>query len=199
MTKETIVIFDFDGTITTKDTMLELAKWHFGTLKFYAGLLKILPQLLMYKARIISNTKAKESFLKHFYGGMDYEYFKNLCRQYSAQEIDKILKNEAVAKIKFYKNSGFKMVVITASVADWVRPWAEVNGFEDVLGSDAEVVAGKVTGKLKGKNCHGAEKVNRFVEKYGAIENYYSIGFGDSSGDREILLKVDQPYYRKYE
>lgn len=194
-----MVIFDFDGTITSKDTMLDMAKWHFGALKFYVGLLRILPQLLMYKVGLISNTKAKEAFLKYFYGGMDYEFFQKICRQYSQNNIDKILKAAAVEKIKSYQNSRTKMVIITASLTDWVRPWAMSNGFAEVLGSCAEVKNGKFTGRLKGKNCYGIEKVNRFVEKYGPIENYYAIGFGDSAGDKEILKKVHQSYYRKYE
>ena len=199
MNQNTLVIFDFDGTITTKDTMLDLVKWHFGFTKFCLGMLRIFPKLFLYKIGFIPNDKAKEIFLNHFFGGMDYKNFCDLSEKYSLQIVDSILHPQALEKIKFYKSKNCKMIIITASAAEWVRPWAVCNGFDDVLSSQLEVKDGKVTGKLVGKNCYGVEKVNAFIAKYGALENYYTIGFGDSAGDKEILEKVNQPYYRKYE
>jgi HAD superfamily hydrolase (TIGR01490 family) len=199
MNKETIIIFDFDGTITTKDTMLHLAKWHFGLIKFCLGMLKIFPKILLYKIGIISNLQAKEAFLNHFYGGMNYRQFANLCTNYSLSMIDSIIKIEARKKIEFYKSRGNKMIIITASVLEWVRPWALKNGFDNVLASKIEVVDDKLTGKIIGKNCYGTEKVNSFVTEYGSFENYYTICFGDSAGDLEILKNSNQSYYQKYE
>lgn len=197
--KERIVIFDFDGTITRSDTMLDLALKHFGLWKFILGLLVIFPKLLAYKLGLISNTTAKEAFLVYFYKGMSYSEFKEITSKYSLVEIDKILKKEAVEKINFYKSQNIRMLIISASVEEWVKPWAIKNGFEEALCSKLELENNLISGKLLGKNCYGSEKVSRFISSYGPLEKYYIISFGDSRGDKEILEKSDQSYYKKYQ
>ena len=57
--KKGIAFFDFDGTITTKDTLLEFIKFSKGNLLFYAGFLLNLHFLVAYKLKIISNQAAK--------------------------------------------------------------------------------------------------------------------------------------------
>lgn len=196
MKKETIVIFDFDGTITEKDTMLHVAKWHYGTLIFCFKMLKIMPHMFLYKAGFISNTRAKEAFLKQFYGGMNYNEFSALCKNYSLLVIDTIVRKKIKDKINLYKLQGSKMIIVTASIFEWVEPWALKNGFDKVLSSKIEVINNKLTGKIDGKNCYGMEKVNRFISEYGAFENYYIICYGDSKGDLEILKNSNQSYYK---
>ncbi len=197
--KPTLVIFDFDGTITTKDTMLHLAKQHCGWVRFCFGILKILPQIILCKAGIISNLRAKEAFLTHFYGGMRYDEFVDLCTRYSLRDIDLIIKKPAADKIKSYQNAGHKIIIVTASVLEWVEPWALQKGFCKVIASRIEVKNGKLTGKILGKNCYGEEKVRRFILEYGSFENYHTICFGDSKGDVEILEISNESYYKKYE
>jgi phosphatidylglycerophosphatase C len=199
MKKETIIIFDFDGTITKNDTMFHMAKWHFGTVRFCFKMLKIMPYCFLYKSGFISNVKAKEAFLRQFYADMDYNEFATLCKNYSLLVIDTIIKKEVQNKIKFYKSQSNKIIIITASILEWVEPWALKNGFDKVLSSKIEVVNNKLTGKIAGKNCYGLEKVNRFISEYGPFENYHTICFGDSRGDLEILKKSNEYYYKKYE
>jgi hypothetical protein len=55
-----IAFFDFDGTITRKDTMFEMVKFSHGKKEFYKGLLKITPWLVGLKLGLVSAQKAKE-------------------------------------------------------------------------------------------------------------------------------------------
>lgn len=199
MNKEKIVIFDFDGTITNRDTMLDMALKNFGLIKFIHGLLMVLPKILTYKLGLISNKSAKEAFLSQFYNNMKYEEFLRISTEYSLKEIDKILKSEAIKKINFYKSKGYKLIIISASIEEWLRPWAIKHGFEAVLSSKILVENQKIVGKLDGKNCYGKEKLNRFISHYGPPENYHLITFGDSKGDKEILEISNESYYKKYE
>ncbi len=198
-TKDTLIIFDFDGTITKNDTMLHITRWHFGMINFLFGMIKIMPKILLYKVGIISNLEAKEAFLKYFYGGMNYDKFVSLCHNYSLLIINTIVKKSAKEKIEFHRLKGDKMIIITASILEWIEPWALKNGFSKVLSSRIEVIDNKLTGKIAGKNCYGAEKVRRFIEEYGPFENYHTICFGDSKGDIELLKNSSQSYYKKYE
>ena len=60
---KTIVFFDFDGTITTKDSLAEFIKYAVGTKKYYLGLLIQSPMLIAFKLKLMANDKAKSHFL----------------------------------------------------------------------------------------------------------------------------------------
>ena len=62
-----IAIFDFDGTVTTKDTLLEFIKFVRGPVSFYAGFLRYAPQLLAYKLGLYPNWKVKQQIFSHFF------------------------------------------------------------------------------------------------------------------------------------
>ena len=58
--KHTIAAFDFDGTITTKDTLFDFVKFHVGSKNFYKGLIFLSPILILYKLGFIRNDIAKQ-------------------------------------------------------------------------------------------------------------------------------------------
>ena len=64
-----IAVFDFDGTVTTKDTLLEFIKFVRGPVSFYAGFLRYAPQLLAYKLGLYPNWKVKQQIFSHFFKG----------------------------------------------------------------------------------------------------------------------------------
>ena len=52
--KKAIAFFDFDGTITTKDTLLEFIRFSKGRFRFYLGFLLYSPYLIAYKIKLIA-------------------------------------------------------------------------------------------------------------------------------------------------
>ncbi|WP_315820848.1 HAD family hydrolase [Paraflavitalea speifideaquila] len=89
-----IAFFDFDGTITTKDTLLEIIKYRHGKAKFYLGFLLHSPYLVAYKAGIISNQTAKEKVLKLFFGRVTVEQFSQCCTSFAAEKIPGLLRKK---------------------------------------------------------------------------------------------------------
>ncbi|HEY0274315.1 MAG TPA: HAD-IB family phosphatase, partial [Chitinophaga sp.] len=83
--------------------------------------------------------------------------------------------------------AGHRVIVVTASAEEWVRPFCQGMGIE-VIGSRMETDAeGRLTGKLLGLNCNGEEKVCR-IKAQVDLSAYTSIyAYGDSSGDRPML------------
>ena len=195
--KKRIAFFDFDGTITTKDTFLEFIKFCKGNLRFYTGMLLNLHYLVAFKLKIIPNQKAKEKVLEHFFKGMPAEEFKNLCHQFSQQALPKLIRPKAIEEIKKLQAEDYALVIVSASPQNWILPWAESMNLP-VLASCLELNDGKVTGKLDGKNCRGAEKVRRITEKY-VMSDYETIyAYGDSSGDLEMLKLATKAHYKPF-
>lgn len=68
-----IVAFDFDGTITNRDTLLEFIKFAKGKTAFYLGFLLHLPWLLAMKCHLYPNWKTKQMIFSYFFKGVNLD------------------------------------------------------------------------------------------------------------------------------
>jgi len=195
--KKTIAAFDFDGTITTRDT-LPVFIWHAQKIgKLFFGTLSMIPSLLMFKLKVIPNYHAKEKLFKTFFAGVRLDKFNELSQSF-IPTIERLLNPEAVKKIKWHQEMGHEVVIISASAENWIKPWAEKQSIHTVLATQLEVVQDTITGKFLTKNCHGAEKVNRLLAQYPNRNDYELYAYGDSNGDTELLALADHAFYRSY-
>ena len=190
-----LALFDFDGTITTKDTLIDFILYSFGKVKFIIGITLSFPHLVLFKMKIIANWNAKERFMKFFFKGADVDSIHESGKVYAKNVIPDIIRPEAQKQIDFHKKNGDKIFIVTASPDIWIKPWAEQHGIT-VIATRLAVIDNKLTSKIAGKNCHGQEKVNRIKEVIN-IEDYDKIyAYGDSSGDTQMLAIADVKYFR---
>ena len=89
------------------------------------------------------------------------------------------------------------MLVVSASLADWVGGWCADQGLE-LVATEAEVAAGRITGSFAGANCHGPEKVRRITALLDPADYAPIHAYGDSGGDREMLALASEPHYRPF-
>ena len=195
--KKGIAFFDFDGTITTKDTLLEFIKFSKGRLRFCLGFLWNSPHLVAYKIKLISNQRAKEKILEFFFKGTPVADFQEQCGLFARQVLPKLLRSKALAQIEKLKREGCIVVIVSASPENWIQNWAQEQQVE-LIASQLEIKDDRVTGKIMGKNCHGVEKVRRIMEKY-VVEEYDEIyAYGDTRGDLPMLKLAHQPFYKPF-
>jgi phosphatidylglycerophosphatase C len=195
--KKHLVLFDFDGTITTRDTFLEFIKFYHGTLRFYLGFVMISPWMALMILKVVPNYKAKEKALKWFFRGERADEFKAKCTRFCDQIVPTLVRPKALAKLEEYKASGAKVIVISASAENWVQPWCEKHNIE-CLATRLEIVDNKITGRISGFNCYGPEKENRIRACYD-LKDYDDItAYGDSRGDIEMLALAQQQYYKPF-
>lgn len=195
-TKRKVVVFDFDGTLTTKDTLLEFIKFSCGIMHFYIGFLIYSPILVLMKLHLFPSWKAKQIVFGWFFKGMEYSDFVRLGIAF-ADKIEEMRRERTHERLVELKVQGVDIYVITASIDEWVRPYASRLGVKDVLGTKVEVFEGKLTGRFVSKNCYGQEKVNRLLEVEPNRKEYYLYAYGDSRGDKEMLKLADEPVWVK--
>jgi phosphatidylglycerophosphatase C len=195
--KKKIAFFDFDGTITKKDTLLEFIKFSKGRLGFYLGFLINSPYLVAYKLKLISNHRAKQKVLQFFFKGMPSERFQVLCDNFSQQVLPGLIRAKALEEIEKLKREGVSIVVVSASPENWIRKWADDNGIQ-TISTRLEIKEGKLTGKILGRNCHGKEKVIRIEENFTLSEYETIFAYGDSSGDRHMFKLASVKYYKPF-
>lgn len=211
--KKKIYCFDFDGTLTTSDTLLEFIKYAKGRSRFLMVFLMYSPLLVLMKLHLYPNWKAKQRIFAHLFAGMRIEKFDALCRGF-AEESQHLLRPKGITLVHEALVAGAQVFIVSASIDNWVRPFFEIRNLKgiQVLGTQIEVVDGKLTGHFKTRNCYGEEKVNRIIQTLtttqapggdtvpqNSIRSQYEIeAFGDSRGDKEMLAFAYQGHYKPF-
>jgi phosphatidylglycerophosphatase C len=195
--KKRLVLFDFDGTITTKDTFLEFIKFYHGSFRFYAGFAFVSPWILLMMLKLYPNYKAKEKVLSWFFRGEPVDAFKEKCARFCAGIVPSLVRSKALTEIRQHQASGAKVMVISASAENWVQPWCEQHNLE-CLATKLEVADNKITGRINGVNCYGPEKEQRIRACCDLSEFDEIIAYGDSSGDLEMLALAQQQHYKPF-
>lgn len=104
----------------------------------------------------------------------------------------------ALEEIRRHQEEGNKIAIISASVPDWIRPWAQTVGIRLVEGTGLEVREQTLTGRFSTPNCKGGEKVRRLRRLYPDFASETLHVYGDSSGDKELLALADVPHYKPF-
>jgi phosphatidylglycerophosphatase C len=190
-----IALFDFDGTITKKDSLVDFIQFVIGKPKYFISILYLSPMLVSYKLKLISNHLAKEKLVTYFFKGWNEDYFQKLADQYSSERLDKIICVQALEKIKWHQQSGHEIVVVSASMENWIKKWCTINNLE-LISTRLEIINSKLSGKFATRNCFGIEKVKRIKEKYDLEEYDLIYAYGDSIGDKQMLELANKSYYR---
>ncbi len=194
---QTIAFFDFDGTITTKDSFLEMIKFQKGKLAFLTGFALLSPLLVLHKLKLIPNWKAKEMVLQYYFKNTPIEIFETAAARFATIEIPKMLRPTAMEKLRWHQQEGHRVVIVSASATQWLRAWTTSINVE-LIGTELEIKDGKITGKLASPNCYGIEKANRIKSLIDLTQYQHIYAYGDSRGDREMLELATEAFYRGF-
>ncbi|MBQ9556377.1 MAG: HAD-IB family phosphatase [Muribaculaceae bacterium] len=191
------VAFDFDGTYTLHDTLPRLLQHAFGRRAYLWGLVKCLPWILLFKLRLLRGGEAKEHLIGHFVKGMPQSRFSQLCRDFQSLQ-PSLERPEARDAMNRALADGDQVLVVTASVRDWVEPWFEGKDVT-VLATELEADAdGLLTGRFATPNCNGPEKWKRITSAVPDVEQRELVAYGDSRGDSAMLSHADKAYLRDF-
>lgn len=187
-----LALFDFDKTITRRDTFIPFL-FHSSPLKTILFFPVISICALLVVSKIISRCTAKSVVMRICFKNKTKEQMLLYGKLFSENIISNGIRPGVLEKIAEYKRSGYRVIIISASVYEWVAPFADYIGVE-LLATHLEYKGGRFTGTLLGKNCRGQEKVNRLAELVPDYKERIIHAYGDSSGDREMLSIATEKY-----
>lgn len=182
-----IAFFDFDGTLTTRDSLLYFLRHLAGTPKFIIQILNNSPSLLAFVLGFLPNHVAKERLLVQCLNGITYERLQVFVEEFIATSLPKIMRHQGFNHFLYHKALGHECVLVSASLDCYLQPWSRMQGFSGCISTQLEIKNGIYTGKLHGFNCYGKQKAQRIKALYPDIENRTSYAYGDSKGDIEML------------
>ncbi len=190
-----LALFDFDGTVTFRDSFADFIKYAVGHTRFLVGVARLTPVLAGFLLGLIPAWRAKELMSIYFFGGRDARKFEELASRYSREELPKIVRKIARERMEWHRQRGDTVVVVTASIDLWLKDWCKTRQVE-LIATMLEVKDGRVSGRFLTKNCNGREKVRRVEERFNLSDFDYIYAYGDRPGDRPMLAMANERYYR---
>jgi phosphatidylglycerophosphatase C len=195
--QKTLALFDFDGTITTRDSFVHFFEYYAGFFRFWIFAVLTFPISLGKILGFVSATNLKEFFMTKFIKGVDVEKLDAIALKYSEERLPRILKTSALKEIERHVQQNHDVALVSASTTLWLKDFAAKQGMELIV-TELEVADGCYTGKISGKNCLGPQKVVRIKEKYDLSAYDEIFAYGDTSGDKEMLEIADKKHFRYF-
>ena len=192
-----VVAFDFDGTLTVKDSYTAFLKWRTPAVAWILGGLKLAPAALLYLFHR-DRGRIKAAATRAFLAGVSRERLEADARKFAAEHSRSLLRPDAVIAWKRWRKERVRLVIVTASPDVVVAPFARGLGADGLLGTPLHFdERGRVTGAFASPNCRGAEKVARLKAAFGP-DLRVRAAYGDTSGDTEMLAIAEEPYFRVF-
>lgn len=190
-----IAIFDLDGTLTKRDTFLPFL---LTIIKIRPSRLPYIPILpffvLFYYLKIIDNHKLKQAFLFAFLAGVEVDHVLSVASTFAGQLFKSGMNPAGMKMLRYHIDRGDHVIIATASFCFYVKTLADCLGVDDIICTEAEIVAGRLTGRIKGLNCHGKEKLRRIKLCLGNTPDKNIIAYSDHSSDFPMLEWAGKGY-----
>jgi phosphatidylglycerophosphatase C len=195
--EEPVVAFDFDGTLTIRDSFSAFLKWRAGPLRWALGALRLAPAALSYLFTR-DRGRIKAAAVREFLKGATREELEADARAFAEQHSRSLLRPDAVAAWKNWRGEPVRLVIVTASPEFVVAPFARGLGADQLIGTEYVFDAqGRITGDYLSPNCRGPEKVVRMKAAFGP-DFELKAAYGDTTGDREMIAMAENSGYQVF-
>lgn len=195
VTTMSLALFDFDGTITTRETMPEFVRRSVGRRRLLVGWLLLAPLVLGYRVGIVSGTLVRRAIVRVAYSGIPASTLEAHGRDFAAEHLPHVLREEAMQRIAWHRAQGHRVVVVSGGLAAYLAPWCEAQGLELVC-SSLQQSGGILTGRYDGRQCVMAEKARLVRERYDLAAYPVIYAYGDTPEDQDMLAIASRRYYR---
>ncbi len=188
-----VAAFDVDGTLTTGDCVTPFLRRAAGR-RLWTTLLRH-PVALAGSAARRDRDRLKElacSALR----GIESAEIEHLGEAFAREVGAGRLRDDTVARLRRHRELAHTVILASASLDPYLVPLGRSLGVDAVVCTVLERGAdGRLTGRLAGANCRGAEKARRVRDwlRENDLAGAELWAYGDSSGDDELLALADRP------
>jgi phosphatidylglycerophosphatase C len=188
-----VAAFDVDGTLTTGDCVTPFLRRAAGR-RLWTTLLRH-PLALAAAAARRDRDRLKElacSALR----GIESTEIEHLGEAFAREVGAGRLRDDTVARLRRHRELGHTVILASASLDPYLVPLGRSLGVDAVVCTVLERGRdGRLTGRLVGANCRGAEKARRvrgWLREHD-LADAELWAYGDSSGDDDLLALADRP------
>jgi HAD superfamily hydrolase (TIGR01490 family) len=190
-----LALFDFDGTITTKETYTGFVKVAFSRRRKIMGGACLGPVLIGYRYRWISDHVVRPAVSRVGFWGDDPARVRHVGEQYARDVLPDLIRPKAEERLMWHHARGDRVVVVSASLDAYLHPWCRARGI-DVICTELEVKGGRLTGRYVDGDCVGREKARRINARYTLAAHETVYAYGDTEDDRDMLALAHRKFFR---
>jgi HAD superfamily hydrolase (TIGR01490 family) len=190
-----LALFDFDGTVTRKDSWTEFLRFSATPRRIAAATLLLSPVIVGYKTGLVSARRGRPLVARFAFSRTNASAIRQLGRTFASERLPGMVRRRALERIAWHRRQSDAIVVVSASLDVYLTPWCASIGV-DVICTQLEEVDGLFTGRYLGGDCCGVEKARRISQRYDLSRYQRIYAYGDSEEDREMLELAHEKSYR---
>lgn len=195
MTRPDLALFDFDSTITTRDTFADFIRYAAPRSRRLWGNALLLPLFLGYRVSMVSGHVIRASAVRVGLGGLSVDEAHDRGERFASEVLETLLRPEVMARIDWHRERGDRVIVVSGALDLYLAPWCRRHGLE-VLCSRLATTAGRLSGAYLGPQCVAEEKARR-VRATLQLADYAEVhAYGDSPDDHALLRLAHHARYR---
>lgn len=183
---ELIAVFDFDGTLIKKDSMVLFFKRYFVfSRKNIPIIMKFLLESIKFFLGIYTRKQFKEKYINLILRASGIKDMKKLGNDFSDFLLSHILP-DGRKEIDRLKKKGYALILLSASPDFYLKKVKDELGFSKLICTETRLENGNLF--ISGKNCYGNNKILKLQSEYGSNVNWKdSYCFSDHSSDIKLL------------
>ena len=189
-----LALFDFDGTITTRETFVDFIHLAVSPERLLLGKVLLAPLVIGYKLGLIPVHTIRWAVARIGFHGMLGNAAESAGRKFASEFLPTVIREHAIAKLQWHKAQGDTVVVVSGGFDLYLTHWCRHHGVE-LICSGLEIKNGKLTGRYLGDQCVGMEKTRRIHERYDIKSFAVVYAYGDTREDLDMLSIADKKYY----
>ncbi|CAN5902659.1 HAD-IB family hydrolase [soil metagenome] len=195
-----IAAFDFDGTLTHRDTLLPFLVRACGARRVATAVARVAPVATRARTRRLHDAlhhrdAVKVALLRDLFRGRDPGWLAAEGASFAAT-LPGRLRPAMAEQLAWHREHGHELVIVSAGLHAYLGPFGEAEGFDQVISVElATGPAGRLTGELVSPNVRGAEKAHRFRAWLDGDDPGFVWAYGNSTGDTELLELADVPVW----
>lgn len=198
--RRTIAAFDFDGTVSRKDTLVP----------FVAKVAGIPRSAVAASAAVWSGVRGhfdwrdrdevKAHLIERLLAGRSVRELERTGGTYAAQLLDSGLRPEMVEQVRRHVSAGHETIFISASLVYYLEPIARHFDMTAVIAVEPEEEGGRLTGSMRHPNVRAAQKSLRLRHWLGIgpdapLEGIELWAYGNTAGDHQLLEMADHAFW----
>jgi len=190
-----LALFDFDGTITSKDTFTPFIFHAVEPMRLALGTVVLSPLIAAYELGLLSASLMRRSIVRFGFRGRRRADVQAAGLQYSRAQLARVVRTKALERIRWHQTQGDVVVVVSASLDLYLADWCQELGVQ-LICTELEERKGLLTGRYRDGDCSGQEKARRIRERFDLKRFDTIYAYGDTTEDEAMLALANRPYYR---
>lgn len=187
-----LALFDFDGTLCTKDSFTGFIFYTLSKRHIMRKGLKILPWIQAYYLKLYPADAMRTKLFSTMFKGNSAKQLQQLGQEY-AQTLVKNLDTQLFQRLLQHQAQGDKVVLVSASIDLYLKPVCEILNI-DLICTQVEIHNGFITGQYSTPDCSSEQKKIRVHDAYHLNDYAHVYAYGNSYEDLQMFSLADSCY-----